>query len=221
MQASVDFHPAIMSDFATYRTFTDPEEADALVQFLDHRGIPYRIDRARPPVDMSFDPDRTQERILIFLPRDLFAEADRAQEAAVPDETESSLKDHYLSEFSDEELLEILYKSHEWSPGDVVIARRLLESRGVEVDSAKIAGKREELVASLREPVKGPFFLITAGFLLALIGGLLGIALGWSFATFKDRDPDGHEFYKYDEKTRTLGKWMMSLGAVSLLMWLL
>lgn len=209
-----------MSSFVTYRTFTDPEEANALVQVLDHHKIPYRIDTARPPVDMSFDPDRTQERILIFVPAGCVADADRAQEFAVHSEPDFDIGEHHFQEFSDEELLGVLYKSHEWNPADVLVARRLLADRGVEVSSEAIAGKKEQLADAMRQPVKGPFFLVAAGYLLALLGGVLGIALGWSFATMKERDPSGREFYKYDEGTRRDGKWMMAIGCGFALFWI-
>jgi len=209
-----------MSSFVTYRTFTDPEEASALVQVLDHHKIPYRIDTARPPVDMSFDPDRTQERILIFVPQGCVVDADRAQETAVPSELDFDVGGHHFQDFSDEELLDVLYKSHEWNPADVLIARRLLADRGVEVSAEAIEEKKEQLAESMRQPVKGPFFLMAAGYLLSLLGGILGIALGWSFATMKERDPSGREFYKYDEGTRRDGRWMMGIGFVSALFWL-
>lgn len=207
-----------MPAYATYRTFTDSEEADALRQVLAHHGIPYRIDRAKPAVDLSFDPDHAHERILVFLPLERFADADRAQEAAAPDASNSDLEHHYLQDFSNEELLEILYKSHEWHPGDVMIARKLLETRGVKEDPAMIADKRLEEIIAIREPVAGPPNLIAAGFLLALLGGILGIVLGWSFVTLKERDPNGEEFYKYDGLTRSLGIWMIVSGLSSLLL---
>lgn len=208
-----------MSAFATYRTFTDPEEAEALASILDHHGIPYRIDRARAVVDMTFSSDMTHERLLIFVPPDLFAEADKAQEAAIPDEPDGSFGEHYFADYGSDELLEVLHKAHEWNPGDVLIARRLLAARGVEVDTEKIAEKQQEEIAAVHKPVKGPAFLVAAGFAFAVLGGLLGFAFGWSFATMKSRDPSGKEYYHYDERTRDLGQWMLIISAISVVGW--
>lgn len=210
-----------MAEVANYRTFTDPEEAEVIVSIIGKAGIPYRIDRARAPVDLTFSSDMAHERIILCIPADLFVEADKALASSVAEEPESSFGEHYLNDFSSEELIELLHKAHEWSPGDVVIARRLLAKRGVDADEESITAKQQENLAAIREPVPGDKFMIAAGFLLALLGGLLGIALGWSYATLKERDATGKEFYRYDTRTRELGRLMMYLGIVCGIAWVL
>lgn len=209
-----------MSAFATYRTFTDPEEAEALATILDHHGIPYRIDRAETPV-LTFSSDMVHERLMIAVPPDLFREADKAQEAAVPDLPAEAFGDHYFSEYSSDELLEVLHKADEWSPGDVIIARRLLADRGVETDSAEIAAKQQENLVAKRQPIPGNPFLLGFGFVLAFLGGILGFFLGWSYATLKDRDASGVEYHRYDAHTRELGQWMMATSVLCFIGWLL
>lgn len=209
-----------MAEFATYRTFTDPEEAEVIVSILGKHGVPYRIDRARAPVDLTFSSDMTHERLIVCIPADLFVEADKALESTVPEEQDESFGEHYLNDFSSEELLDLLHKAHEWSPGDVVIARRLLARRGVDADDESIAAKQQENLAAMRQPVSGDKFLIAAGFLLALLGGIFGIAIGWSYATLKDRDATGKEYYRYDSRTREIGRIIMGLGILCGFAWL-
>ena len=208
-----------MAEFATYRSFTDPEEAEALVQVLNHHGIPFRTDRTQMSIGQTFASSAAYEQILVAVPADLFGDADKALEAAMPEETEDAFGEHYLSEFSSDELLEVLHKAHEWNPGDVVVARRLLAKRGVETDAEEIAAKQKAILEAKREPVSGNRYLITFGFFLALLGGILGAALGWSYATLKERDATGTEYYRYNEQTRKLGRWMMLVSGVCFLGW--
>lgn len=208
-----------MESYSTYRRFTDAEEAEALTAILDRYQVPYRIDREKPPVDLSFNPDRTHERILIFVPRELFGEADRAL-AAVAEASPELEEDHYLHDFSDDELKGVLFHSHEWSPGDGVAARKLLETRGVKVSEEEVERRRQESLTVSHQPVRGSAWLLAAGFLFALLGGVLGVVLGWSFLTMKDTDASGKEHLHYDERTRDLAKCIVLIGAISMVGWL-
>ena len=205
-----------MSTFATYRTFIDPEMAEELTRVLDEHGIPYRIERDKPPVDLAFTADQTHERILIAIPPDLFVPADKAQESMTPGAAEDVDKDHFLHDFSDDELVDVLHKASEWHPADVIIARRLLEARGLEVDDAELEQKQAEHLEKQRQPIRASFALIAAGFIFSFLGGLIGLGIGWSLVSMKERDATGKTYHRYDHRSRDLGRCMIFLGLAAL-----
>lgn len=208
-----------MSTFATYRTFIDPEMAEELTRVLDEHGIPYRVERAKPPVDLAFTADQTHERVLVSIPPDLFVTADKAQESMTPDAEKDVEEDHYLNDFSDDELQEVLHKAREWHPADVIIARRLLASRGVDIEEAKIQEKQAEHLEKQRQPIRASFALLAAGFIFSLLGGLIGLGIGWSLVSMKERDATGKVCHRYDARSRELGRCMIFLGIVAMPVW--
>jgi hypothetical protein len=210
-----------MANLARYRTFIDSDEADELLKVLDRQGIPYRVDRDKPAVDLNFGvADPNEWRILVFIPADLFADADRALEALAVEAPVTGDADHYLNDFSDKELLELVRMSHEWSPADGLTARRMLVARGVEIDEQEIAATRQESLAASHEPVAGNEPLIAVAYVLALLGGILGFLFGWSYATMKDRDRAGRSYHHYDEATRKHGVQIMVISVVCLGLWM-
>jgi hypothetical protein len=207
-----------MPTFATYRTFIDPEMAEELTRVLDEHGIPYRVERAKPPVDLAFTADQTHERVLFSIPPDLFVSADRAQESMTPAEGNID-EDHYLNDFSDDELIEVLHKAREWHPADVTTARRLLASRGVDIEEAKVAEQQAKHLEKQRQPIRASFALIAVGFIFSLLGGLIGLGIGWSLVSMKERDATGKTYHRYDHRSRDLGRCMIFLGLAALPVW--
>lgn len=208
-----------MSNFATYRRFIDPEMAEELTGILDEHGIPYRVDVAKAPVDLTFSPDPTHRRILVSIPPDLFVKADEAQESIAPEAADGGFGDHHLHEFADDELTEVLHNAREWHPADVVVARRLLESRGVEIEEKKVEEKQAQHLEKQRQPMRAPFVLIAAGFIFSLLGGLIGFGIGWSLVSMKERDATGKIYHRYDGRSRDLGRCMILIGGIAMIIW--
>lgn len=208
-----------MSTFATYRSFIEPEMAEELTRVLDEHGIPYRVERDKPPVDLAFTADHTHERILVSIPPDLFVTADKALESMTPNSEEDIDYDHYLKDFSDDELVEVLHKSSEWHPADVISARRLLASRGIDIEDAKIAEKQAQHLKKQRQPIRASALLIAAGFIFSIAGGLIGLGIGWSLVSMTERDVTGKTYPRYDHRSRDLGRCMIFLGLAALPFW--
>ena len=210
-----------MAALAHYRTFIDPEEADELLRILEQQGIPCRVDRDKPAADLSFGTaDPNDFRILVFIPGDLFEEADRAIENVIADTPDKEDGEHYLSDFSDEELLEVVRKSHEWNPADVMTARRMLAARGKEIDESEVAAIRQNHLAETQKPVAGNEIYIAGAYLLAFLGGVLGFLFGWSYATMKNRDASGRSHHHYDAATRKHGVQIMVISVVCFGLWM-
>ncbi len=135
------------------------------------------------------------------------------------------LKQHFLFEFSNAELWDVIGKPDEWNFDTMVIAKYLLESRGVEVSTAQLDFMKEDRLLKIRKPKKGNevwmIVLVLLSFLVYvpnLSGWLLTtlICFGMAYYYWQDVtiDPNGEKFYTFDTKTRNWGKAVLILAVV-------
>lgn len=85
-------------------------------------------------------------------------------------------ENHYLTTSTNEELVEVVAHSSEWSPFDVAHARRLIGERGI--DLKKVDQKRAEHLRQLRQGRPASKQLIFFGWVFSLLGGLVGLGIG-------------------------------------------
>lgn len=127
-------------------------------------------------------------------------------------EEQNSTEDSYLNDFSNDELLNILKQENDWSVHDVNIARKLITQRGIAIDEEKIQVENKEYLAKIDEPEKAKDLVLILGFLLAVLGGLLGIAIGYFIMTLKKSDSSGNKIYYYNENSRFWGSVIFYTG---------
>jgi hypothetical protein len=113
-----------------------------------------------------------------------------------------------ISKKSDEELYEIYTHSSQYSQEWRALAEAEAMRRGLSVDVVAKAKDDAELAAG----IEGKH--IVAGFIFCLLGGIIGLIIGFDYAFSTRTNADGECFYKYDRATRTSGKWMLVLFAV-------
>jgi GGDEF domain-containing protein len=118
-------------------------------------------------------------------------------------------QNHYLLNSTDEELVEIVAHSSEWSGFDVAHARRLIGQRGI--DLKKVEDKRAEHIHQLRRGKRASKRLIFCGWLFSFLGGLIGVGIAWSLVSMKEKTRYG-EFFVYDEESRAVGGKMLKLA---------
>jgi hypothetical protein len=128
-------------------------------------------------------------------------------------------KEYYLFDFTDEELIEIVEKQDEWNQYDYLLALRLLKERGKEIDSAFIDNIRKQRIRDLAMPEESQKNWIYAGYLIALLGGVLSIFIGWHLLTHKKTLPDGSRVYGYSVSDRKHGNRIFLLGIICFVLW--
>ena len=82
-------------------------------------------------------------------------------------------EDYYLKEFSDEELIEIIYKKDEWNEFDYEVAKSILKDRGIvisETDIERINSERLEKLKTNYEKPNEVKNLIILGYIFSVIG---------------------------------------------------
>ena len=129
--------------------------------------------------------------------------------------------DYYLLSFSNEELIEVIEKSDEWNKFDVELAHKLLKERGIEITAEQINEIKTQRIIELSKPEEGQNIYIIIGYVCALLGGLLGIFIGWHLLTYKKTLPNGNRIYAYSENDRKQGNRILILGAVFIVFWIL
>ena len=121
---------------------------------------------------------------------------------------------HYLFQFTDAELYSMLAKPDEWSEFDYKLSKAILESRGQQVSPSLVDSLKKERLKDLAQPEKSQKNWIYTGYFFSLLGGFLGVLIGWFIWNDNKILPDGTRVYSYSESDRKHGKRIFLLGVV-------
>lgn len=197
-----------------FRKFSTIEQANELKELLDRNGIKSTLGDNLPPVDITFSGSTVQHQYEV---RILQSDFKQAEEILVKD-AENIIneidRDYHLFEFTNEELYEILLKSDEWSSLDYTLAQKILEERGKSVDKELLNSLRDERLKYLAQPEGNQKGWIIGGYIFAIIGGLIGLIVGYSLWTSKKTLPNGEKVYSYSDHDRKHGKYIFILGLI-------
>jgi len=208
-------------EYTLYRKFYEESESTELVDLLRARGIEVEVVKERDSLDSLYGDKTFSHRIFVKISQEDFARAD----AVLLEHTGKALdqvdKDHYLFGFSDDELYEIIAKPDEWSELDYLLAQRILKERGKPVDSTKVEKLKGQRIEELAKPAESQRLAIFAGYFLSLLGGVIGIFIGYHLHTYKKILPDGNKVYGYLPEDRRDGLRIMILGLICSFIYLL
>jgi hypothetical protein len=199
-------------EFILFKRFDDVALANALTDVLDANGIAFTTEES----DHSFDPGfRSNELTKQYSVKIKAEDFERVTDLLNKNELENvnnADKDHYLYSFTDAELTEVLAKADEWSPFDYQLARKILTERGVTINEEILTDLKKERLEELKRPEPPQNGWIIVGYIFAIMGGALGIFIGWYLVTFKKTLPDGQRVYAYNESDRQQGKWILYIA---------
>ncbi|GGI24382.1 hypothetical protein [Pedobacter mendelii] len=148
-----------------------------------------------------------------------FEKADKVLTAISAKDVSAVDQNHYLFNFTDEELRDILLKSDEWSKYDYLLAQKILQDRGHKIDTETINALKEKRIEELAKPEKNQKLSIVAGYVFAIFGGLIAIFIGWHLFSHKKTLPNGEQVYSYSEQDRKQGRIILILGTLSAIIW--
>ncbi len=205
----------IMNDFAIFKRFNDPGLAYELAEELRKNGIEFQVIDDSPSVDITFTNNSTfQKETQLMIRQTDFEKANKIQEEYADEILMNLNKDHYLFEFTNDELYEILEKPDEWNYIDYKLAQKILKDRGKNINEHLLKSLKQERITELSEPDKGDSLWIIIGYISALLGGFLGVTIGWIIWTMKKTLPNGEKIYVYSESDRKHGKIMLIIGII-------
>lgn len=201
--------------FVTAHSFSDPEEAEIAAEVLKANEISFYIEEDKLSFDASFSYKTDPYSVHLKVKEEqlekalgLLDNAARKDGAETTDVTLASLFESYTND----ELMEVIAHRDEWKEEEVQLAVTVLEKRGITLSESEKERMWRQRIAEIRKPQKGSTGWIIFGFVLALMGGLFGIMLGFAYCTLKGKDPEGNSYFIYDDGTRTLGLLMTLLG---------
>ena len=203
-------------DFVTFNKYKSQKEALNLIDLLNANGIEYLLDDIAPAYDISITGGTALvDKVALKIHPDNFVKVNRLLEDIALNDLEFINKDHYLYNFSNEELIDILANFDEWSKTDYLLAKKILQEKDIKFTDEEIQNFRIKKIEQLKQAVSGRKTWIIIGFMTAIIGGVLGIWMGIHYYNFKKRIVTGERVYAYDNNTRKLGKRMFTIGIIT------
>ena len=207
---------------AIYKKFKSAEEALELLQMFKSAGIDYAVENLAPPVDITFTGgNQLEDKIAIKLNLADFERADLLLREVATESIELIDENHYLFGFTENELIEILKNYDQWSMTDYLLAQKILEERGISISDEQLQDLKNQRIAEFSQAEKGNRSWLNAGFVLAILGGVLGILIGYLHFSIKKTIPTGEKVYAYDPETRAKGKQIFTIGVLSFILWTL
>jgi ATP-dependent Zn protease len=200
-----------MQEFITASKFSNEEQFNDLLQILEKNSIPYQTEVFRERIDAATIRPLPAEYNVKVLSNN-FAQVHEILNEIASKEVFEVDSSHYLFDFSDQELFDILAKPDEWFAFDYQLSQRILKERGKQIDKEFLNSLRKTRIEDLAKPEEKQTNNVWVGYLFALLGGLVGIAIGWNMMSSKKKLPNGEEIFSYQENDRKHGKRIVILG---------
>lgn len=209
-----------MKEFVTVKRFLHELPFQELLQILKKKSIPYQTESYGERIDAVSMITLAPEYI-VKVSSDQFGEVYEILNELSAQEVLNVDSAHYLFEFSDEELYSILTKPDEWSVFDYQLAQKILKDRGKLIDNEFLSVLRKARIGDLSKPEKSQKGAIWFGYLSSMLGGIIGIGIGWNMMSSKRILPNGDQIFSYGETDRRHGRNMLILGVVMIVVLLI
>jgi hypothetical protein len=206
-----------MAQYASFQAFYSEDEAVAMAMLLENENIPTKITVANPLLDTLIIGEDYQPGFFLMIPVYEFDKAHHIIQEKWRSQISKIPADHYLYSFSDDELLKIIARPDEWSSQDYVLATEILQAKGYKITDEKRDEWREQRNEFLAAPESADGLAIISGYVLAFMGGVIGLIFGLSFLHAKKQLPDGRKVNSYDEKTRSHGRAMVLISVAEII----
>jgi hypothetical protein len=207
-------------EFITFQKFNDQNSASELGDFFKEKKLEYVLEDNSLSFDPTFANNGFGKEFCIKLKQSDFEKANALLIEKAEGESIEIEKDYYLLSFTDKELLELIAASDEWSQFDVTLAKRLLKERGKEITPDEIEKIKSKRIEELSKPEEGQTTYIIIGYITAVLGGFLGMFIGWHLVTYKKTLPNGDRIYAYSGNDRKQGNRILIISVVFFVIWL-
>lgn len=200
------------NSFQIFRTFSIKEEALRLQSLLSNRNIKAESGDNIPSADVTFVNSTIHHQYEVRIQPSDF---ERAENILLEDiDIQSIDKSHYLFQFTNEELYDILLKPDEWNALDYKLAQHILIQSGQKIDSTLLDNLKSQRLADLAQPEKNQTLWILSGYLFAFGGGFLGLIIGSILRTAKKTLPNGERIYAYSKSDRKHGINILTIAII-------
>jgi len=201
-------------EFVTYKKFDDQDRAAAIAEILASSNIEFEIAEDRDSLDSLYGGQSAIRQFYIKIQQKDFEKADVILADISQQQLTSVDNNHYLYAFNDDELFDIVSKPDEWNEFDFELAKKILADRGKSITPEVINLLKQRRLNELTNPEEIHKGWIFAGYLLAFLGGLFGIFIGWQLYNFKKTVPNGKRVYAYSGENRRHGLRILLIGII-------
>ncbi len=199
--------------YSTYELFHDKDSARELIRILKKHHIEYQFEDDSPSFDPTFANNDFQRDFRVKIrPKD-FQQVDELMVRIAESQFAQVTPDYFLFSFTNKELLNVIAKRDEWGHFNWAFAQKLLRDKGIPVSQEQLNLLYQRRIDELAKPKDESGVWIFAGYIFALLGGLLGLFIGWHLTTFKKTLPNGQQEYGYSSKDRMHGKYILAISA--------
>lgn len=205
--------------FLTFQKFNDAGLATTVAEKLKEQHIEFELANEQPNFDPSYAFNAVEPTIHLKIQAADFSKAHTVLEEYYQNQLQDVDPDYYLLSFSNQELQEIIEKPDEWGHFDYALAKKLLAERGISITPAKAEQLKKERLHELAKPETTGIYWIYAGYLFAILGGALGLLLGYIIAYFKKTLPNGDRVFVYLPSERAHGKRILIISIISVPAW--
>lgn len=203
------------TEFLTFCTLSNIPLAEQLIEVLNQHEIPFEIEDHTPTFNAILGNDTNIVKEIVIKLRSIdFEKAGNLLNEISEVQLSEVDKDYYLLSFTDEELIEIIMKPDEWSNFDYQLAKKILKSRNQNVNDNMIELLRRQRVQELAKPEQFSTYWRYAGYLFAILGGFMGVMIGFYLVYFKKTLQNGESIYVYDLQERRHGWRMIIIGSI-------
>lgn len=209
----------MIEEYITYKKFNNKSSAEEFRQLLEIEKVDYTLENNSLSLDATITGNDYGSEFCVKIKKDDFKKIDEILLKKWEEDIQEVPDNYYLLNFSDEELLDVIAKSDEWSTFDVALAKKMLKEKGKEVTPEEIDLIKNKRLVELAKPEKSQKTYIIAGYVLAILGGWLSVFIGWHLLTYKKTLPNGHKVYAYSENDRKEGNRIFILGIIFMVIW--
>lgn len=210
----------MQSNPIVYQTFSSKELAIELTNLLSENNIAFKTEVFNATFDSAFTNNSNKDYVVKINPSD-FEKVDELLLESMKDEIDNVNDDYYLFQFSDEELFDLIRKRDEWSQFDVLLAKKVLQSRNIEFSPELDNKIKQERFSELAEAKKADKYYILVGYLLAISGiyfgffiSFLGVLIGLHIKTSKKTLSNGKQFFEFTGVDRNKGYQLILVSSI-------
>ncbi|WP_426670011.1 hypothetical protein ACPPVU_01955 [Mucilaginibacter sp. McL0603] len=209
-------------NFLTFQQFNDPALAESLVDLLVDNKVAYEVEEELVAINTLTAINNELTKVYyVRINADDFIRVNQLLKERDDQYINDVERDYYLFDFTNDELTEILEKEDEWSSFDHELAKKILTERGVDVDIVKLAVISESRLNELRQPEEQETTWRYLGYFFAVMGGVLGIFIGWHLSSHKKTLPNGEQIYAYNDNDRKHGRIIFYIGICCFISWII
>ncbi len=207
------------SQYVVFKRFSSKENAEELSKQLTAHEVQNVIDTSALPV--SIVPNgQMQNEIVVKVKQSNLRKANLMLQQLMHKNIAQLDTDHYLFEFTEEELIDVIKTPHEWQYDDYLLAQKLLKDRGCAIAEKQLKSFESVNLAREAQEEKAPIFMLYRGYIYAFVIGGMGLIVGLGLLYQRKTISDGRKVNFYDEASRKHGKYIVLISIFTSLVYI-